>query len=227
MWNVNYRDLNTIRAKLALLAAASIVDYEKVNAVKRDDCYEATINVKPNLFAWLFIDFDGGDATLEIDDSIYAAYTGNRLFRLSPGNHRVRLCLSSIGYSGGRFVNYKDMYVVYHEPRTMEFVIKALAVSEVAEAYEDLRNPPLLIVLNNALDKIMITKVSGRQISMFLKHFSQYIRPIPDFLGSVYAYYTEDELGELSEPNFEELGGMEAEEALKVLNDGLRGGWVR
>lgn len=83
MWNVNYRDLNTIRAKLALLAAASIVDYEKVNAVKRDDCYEATINVKPNLFAWLFIDFDG-DATLEIDDSIYAAYTGgNRLFRLS------------------------------------------------------------------------------------------------------------------------------------------------
>ncbi len=219
MLNVDYRDLNTVRAKLALLAAASIVDYEELRSNRVNDYYEAAINVKPGFDSWLFIDFDG-DATLEIDDHTYAAYSGNRIFRIEPGEHKVRLCLSNVGYSGGRFVNFKSMYIIYNAPKTLRFVIKALAVSEIAEFYEDLRNN-LLIILNNALDRVMISTVSSNQISMFLKSFSQYVRPIPDFLGSIYAYYTEEELSFLSKPNVDKLEG-EAEEALRALDEGLR-----
>jgi hypothetical protein len=175
MLNIDYRDLNTIRAKLALLAAASIVDYQELNSRSVNECYEAEVSVSPGFDSWIFIDFDG-DATLEIDGDVYAAYTGNRVFRVNPGIHRVRFCLSNVGYSGGRFINFKSMYLIQHAPKTLNFVIKALVVSEVAEAYDDIRNA-LIMALNKALDSIMVTTVSGKQISMFMRHFSQYIRP--------------------------------------------------
>ncbi|MFP3159955.1 MAG: glycoside hydrolase family 38 C-terminal domain-containing protein [Vulcanisaeta sp.] len=219
MLNIDYRDLNTIRAKLALLAAASIVDYQELNSRSVNECYEAEVSVSPGFDSWIFIDFDG-DATLEIDGDVYAAYTGNRVFRVNPGIHRVRLCLSNVGYSGGRFINFKSMYLIQHAPKTLNFVIKALVVSEVAEAYDDIRNA-LIMALNKALDSIMVTTVSGKQISMFMRYFSQYIRPIPDFLGSIYAYYTEEELNALPKPDFKRLE-EESERALEILDNELR-----
>ncbi|WP_084019821.1 alpha-mannosidase [Vulcanisaeta thermophila] len=218
MININYRDLNTIRAKIALLMAASIVKYEEIKTNNSGSCIDASIEVERDLDPWLFIDFDG-DATLEIDDKVYAAYTENRIFRLNPGPHNVRLCLSNINYAGGRSVRYNGMYVVYHAPNTFRLAIKALIISEIAEVFEDLRNS-LLIILNKSLDKVLITTVSPKQISMFLKYMTQYIRPIPDFLGSIFAYYTVEELSFLRPPDIDELERM-SKEALKVLDEEL------
>jgi Glycosyl hydrolases family 38 N-terminal domain. len=77
------------------------------------------------------------------------------------------------------------------------------------------------MALNKALDSIMVTTVSGKQISMFMRYFSQYIRPIPDFLGSIYAYYTEEELNALPKPDFKRLE-EESERALEILDNELR-----
>ncbi|WP_069808132.1 alpha-mannosidase [Vulcanisaeta thermophila] len=220
MSSVFTRDLGGVRTKLFYLEAASLMGVEGVSLDNCGGVLCGSVDVKGFGEPWLFVDVVG-EGTLGVDGLQYAVFSygeggESRWVRVSPGRHSITLSLSSVRMFGERRVEYRGTYLVYREPLTFNFVLKAKLLLDVAEAFEDLRRD-YLEILNRALDRFFLDSVAAWQLRFAVK--AHLVSP-PWFVRSLFDYYDEKELTHLVNPDFKKLS-EEAREALEVLERGI------
>ncbi|MGC8566915.1 MAG: alpha-mannosidase [Caldisphaera sp.] len=165
------RSASSIDVKLFYLYASSIVEHEFLDMEKCDSCYCSKISLKDYGDPWIYIDIEG-EGTLEIENQRYAVY-GNK--EVSDGkwikattSGKIRLCPSFVGLLGEKNISINGLYLIYFEPSTFRYLIKAKLVNEASKYISGIFNE-LNNILNKSLDLILISTISGKNLQIALK----------------------------------------------------------
>ncbi|AFZ71246.1 alpha-mannosidase [Caldisphaera lagunensis DSM 15908] len=166
------RDSASIDVKLFYLYANSIIDYHEINKKECESClcYNLSLDESKGV-PWLYIDIDG-EGTLEIDNERYAIYgnkevtDGKWIKATKPGI--IKLCPSFVGLLGEKNISINKIYLIYFEPSTFNYLIKAKLVNDASKVLKEISSE-LLKVLNDSLDQIKSVKISGEKLDIALK----------------------------------------------------------
>lgn len=212
------RSPGSLDVKLFYIYTNSIVDYKKLNLKNCDSCLCSDLSIDSNNEPWIFIDIDG-EGTLEIENEKYAIFGSKEItdgkWIKATKSGLIRLCPSYVGLLGENKISINKIYLIYFEPSTFRFLIKAKLINDASKILPSISNE-LLRILNDSLDKITIDSIKGDKIEIALK--TQLIKA-PWYLNSLENYISISDI-DGKEVDFSKLK-KSAELAESILEKGM------
>ncbi|MGC8573343.1 MAG: alpha-mannosidase [Caldisphaera sp.] len=212
------RSTGSIDVKLFYIYANSIVDYKELDLKKCDSCFCTNLSIDNNNEPWIFVDIDG-EGTLEIDNEKYAIYGSKEItdgkWIKATKSGLIRLCPSYVGLLGENKISINKIYLIYFEPSTFRFLIKAKLVNDASKVLPSISDE-LLRILNDSLDEITIDSIKGDKIETALK--TQLIKA-PWYLNNLENYISINDI-DGKEIDFSKLK-KSAERAESILEKGM------
>jgi alpha-mannosidase len=130
------RSPGSLDVKLFYIYTNSIVDYKELNLKNCDSCLCSDLSIDSNNEPWIFIDIDG-EGTLEIENEKYAIFGSKEItdgkWIKATKSGLIRLCPSYVGLLGENKISINKIYLIYFEPSTFRFLIKAKLINDASK----------------------------------------------------------------------------------------------
>lgn len=168
---MNKRTQGSIDVKLFYLYAASIIEYEMLNVEKKDRCYCTDLRLKDIGDAWIYIDIDG-EGTVEVNNERYAVFGEKEIsdgkWIKATKSGKLRLYPSFVGMLGEKEISLKGIYLIYFEPSSFRYLIKAKLINEASKVLNYI-SEELRTILDKSLDMISISSIPGKNLEIAIK----------------------------------------------------------